>query len=252
MKSKVMHWFRVYVDILTDDRLALIAFEDQRHYFCLLACKRSGVLDSTAPYLDRRVAAKLGLQCSVLEEVKRRLMEVGLIDEKYQPVAWARRQFVSDTSGAARMQKHRSKTTVKRHSDNGVTSHVAKSDAADTETESDTETDTPPRRGGVQRGAARPRPSKRIPRGWEPSTDLLAWAATEVPLVDFANALATIRDHEFKNAHTDWDAVVRNWLRRDQARVEDRVLVHRPPAGRAAAQQPLFRDDDTTLDGIDL
>jgi hypothetical protein len=248
MKAKANPWFRVYVDILTDDRLALIAFEDQRHYFCLLACKCSGVLDSSAPYLERRVAAKLRLEVSTLEEVKRRLMEVGLIDDQFQPVAWGRRQFLSDSS-VERTRKYRGKTPMKRHSDGHVTARVRLSDVLDTETESEAETESPPLRGGVQRGRARAKPTKRMPRNWQPSTDLLAWAATEAPQVDLAYALATIRDHEFKNPHTDWDAVVRNWLRRDQSLAEERVTVSRP---RNGAQQPLFRDDDTSLEGVEL
>lgn len=255
MKNKKLIWFRAYVDILWDDRLALVAFDDQRHFFMLLACKRLGVLDSDAPYLERRVAQKLGLQVTVLDEVRRRLVEVGLIDENFQPCAWARRQFESDSNGAERTRKYRAGVDRKRHSDNGVTSQRDKCDAIDSETESETESepDTPPLARGSAEGERAPerahaRPAKRMPSGYVPSTQLRAWAATEAPLVDFTDALATIRDHEFKTAHVDWDAVFRNWLRRDQKAAEQRV--HR--VTRAPAQEPLFRDDDTTLDGIEL
>lgn len=251
MKGKALIWLRLYVDILTDDRLGLLAFEDQRHYLFLLACKRLGLLDSDAPQLSRRVANALKVELSSMEEVKRRLMEVGLIDEDFQPRAWCRRQFESDSSGAARSRKYRA-TKKQRHSDNGVTSRVTKSDATDSETESESEEESTPRGRGV-RGErapqrARARASKRLPSNFVPSTELRAWAATEAPLVDFSDALATIKDHEFKTAHTDWEAVVRNWLRRDQKTAEDRML----RAPRSPAQEPLFRDDDTSLDGLDL
>jgi hypothetical protein len=194
--------------------------------------------------------------------VKRRLRDVGLIDENWQPLAWAKRQFTSDANGAERMRKHRSKKVVKRHSDNGVTSRVTKSDAADIREEKSQNQNPESEKsqssssyvGGVgsAEGSARKRaparPSRRMPATYEPSTELLAWATTEAPLVNFRNALDTIRDHEFRTAHSDWDAVVRNWLRRDQRAAEDR-----PARGtRAPAQQPMFRDDDTSLDGVEL
>jgi len=253
--NKVMTWWRAYTRMLDDDKIKLLAFEDRWHYVALCHMKRAGILDSDAPHRDRRIAGKLELSVPAALEAKRRIADVGLIDDDWHPSAWSRCQFESDGSGAERMRKHRSKKSVKRYSDNGVTSRVTKSDAIDSETESDKESepDTPPLARGSAEGEraqqrARTRASKRMPKDFNPSTQLLGWAATEAPLVDFADALATIRDHEFKTAHVDWEAVVRNWLRRDQKAAEERM--HR--VTRAPAQEPLFRDDDTSLDGIEL
>ncbi len=252
MKNKVMSWWRAYTRMLDDDKIKLLAFEDRWHYVALCHMKRAGILDSDAPHRDRRIAGKMDLPLTAALEAKRRIIDVGLIDEDWQPLAWEKCQFESDSSGAARMRKLREK----RHSDNGVTSRSDKSDAIDSETESEEESDTdipPSKRRGSARGErapqrARTRASKRLPTNFVPSTDLRAWAATEAPLVDFMQALATIKDHEFKAAHTDWEAVVRNWLRRDQKAAEDRMHGR----ARPSAQEPLFRDDDTTMDGIEL
>jgi hypothetical protein len=45
---------------------------------------------------SRMIAIKLGVQALDLEEVKRRLMDVGLIDDLFQPVGWSKHQYFSD------------------------------------------------------------------------------------------------------------------------------------------------------------
>lgn len=99
-------WFRMYSEAVDDEKLRLLAFEDRWHFVAVLCLKCQGSLDSDAPYLDRRVALKLGLQLPQLDELKRRLMEVGLISEDWQPLKWADRQFESDSS-KDRMERYR-------------------------------------------------------------------------------------------------------------------------------------------------
>jgi len=89
-------WFRVHNDIIDDEKIRLIAFEDRWHYVALLALKSQGVLDDASPLRTRKIAIKLGVQLAELDEIKRRLMEVGLIDADFQPVGWAKRQFLKD------------------------------------------------------------------------------------------------------------------------------------------------------------
>jgi hypothetical protein len=97
------------------------------------ACSKS---QTTKTFL-RMIAIKLGIQVLDLEEVKRRLMDVGLIDDLFQPVGWSKHQYLSDTS-AERVRKHRAakkETPVKRFSNVTVT-------PPETETDTDTETET--------------------------------------------------------------------------------------------------------------
>jgi uncharacterized protein YdaU (DUF1376 family) len=54
---------------------------------------------------------------------------------------------------------------------------------------------------------------RRIP-AHHPTEPLREWAREHTPTVNFDAELALIRDHEFRDPHSDWDAVVRNWLRR--------------------------------------
>jgi hypothetical protein len=97
--------------------------------------KADGLLDEPAGALrDRKIAVKLGVQVRELEEVCRRLQEVGLIDAELNPLAWDSLQYRSDTS-AERVRKYRQKQKVsgaKRNSNVTVTGQ-------DTDTDADTE-----------------------------------------------------------------------------------------------------------------
>lgn len=66
--------------------------------------------------------------------------------------------------------------------------------------------------GTSENGKARPR-RRRIPAD-HPVEALRDWATEHAPRVNFDTELALLRDHEFRDPHSDWDAVVRNWLRR--------------------------------------
>lgn len=133
-------WFRAYTEMVDDEKLRLLAFEDRWHFVALLCCKAGGILDDGAePGLVRRkVAVKMGVQLRELDEIARRLAEVELIDQdSLQPINWADRQFESDSS-AERTRRYREKKKkqrlgdMERHCDVTVTPP---------ETETDTETD---------------------------------------------------------------------------------------------------------------
>src|SRR5690606_40737936 len=94
-----MPWFRAYTEMVDDEKLRLLAFEDRWHYVALLCLKGQGVLDNADPLMLRKVAVKLGVDLRTLEDVARRLEEVGLIDaETLQPLGRDKRQMKSDSS----------------------------------------------------------------------------------------------------------------------------------------------------------
>ena len=111
-----MKWFRAYSDIVDDEKIRLLAFEDRWHFVAILALKSAGLLDEPATELrERRIAMKLGLTPPEAHQVKTRLMAVTLIDDDWQPNAWNRRQYKHDDS-SARVKKWREKqadSTVK-------------------------------------------------------------------------------------------------------------------------------------------
>ena len=117
-------WFRAYTEMVDDEKLRLLAFEDRWHFVALLCLKGQGVLDEGGALLFRKVAVKLGLDVRSVEEVARRLAEVGLIDEKtLQPLAWSSRQRSSDADSTAAERQRRFRESQKRNAlrNGGVT-----------------------------------------------------------------------------------------------------------------------------------
>ena len=80
MTSDSIRWFRMYSEAVDDEKLRLLAFEDRWHFVAILCCKAQGLLDGDDTLRRRKVAVKLGLAARELDEVARRLEEVGLID----------------------------------------------------------------------------------------------------------------------------------------------------------------------------
>ena len=109
--SKRLPWFRMYTDFLNDPKLISLAFEDQRHFIGVLALKCDGAIDDVADgdLLDRIVAQRLWIDHAVIRDVKRRLIAAGLIDARWQPLAWDKRQARSDVdaTGAERQRRYR-------------------------------------------------------------------------------------------------------------------------------------------------
>lgn len=110
-------WFRLYSRIMNDPKIEMIAFEDQRHFVWILCMKNEGFLDekfNNSELFDRMIARKLGLYGDAFDNAKKRLLEVGLIDENWQPLNWNKLQFISDSS-SERVKKHREKKKETLH-----------------------------------------------------------------------------------------------------------------------------------------
>ena len=139
--SDGLPWFRVYTNIVDNHKMRLLAFEDRWHFIALLACKQSGLFDSADPeFINRSLAVKLGLQLPALDELRKRLTDVKLIDKNWNVLKWEERQYKSDSS-KERQRKYREKqklsknvTSPKRHQNAKVTPQDT-----DTDTEADTE-----------------------------------------------------------------------------------------------------------------
>lgn len=58
------------------------------------------------------------------------------------------------------------------------------------------------------------RPRKRCPEDFQVTDEMRAWASQECPSVDVERETAKFRDHQFRDAHSDWVATWRNWLRK--------------------------------------
>lgn len=111
-----MRWLKLHNDIIDDEKIRMLAFEDRWHYVAILVCKNAGMLDDGSAILERKLGVKLGLSSRELDETKRRLMEVELIDDNWQPLAWDERQKSSDPNAAERQRKYMARMKQKRES----------------------------------------------------------------------------------------------------------------------------------------
>lgn len=64
--------------------------------------------------------------------------------------------------------------------------------------------------------------SKTVPDGFAVTPDLEAWAAENVPGVDWRKETEKFRDWEFKHSRVDWAKVWRTWMRRAHETAGDR------------------------------
>jgi len=136
---KPLPWLRLYTEIIDDEKLGLLAFEDRWHFTALLCIKGKGILDSGDDFemMQRKVALKLGLTCSELEKVITRLSRMGLIDAKtYQPIAWDERQMKSDVdpTNSDRQRRFKERKKAEKLGNASVT-------VLDTDTDTDTDTE---------------------------------------------------------------------------------------------------------------
>ena len=142
--SDGLPWFRVYTNIVDNHKMRLLAFEDRWHFIAIMACKQSGIFENAdAEFVNRSLAVKLGLQLPALDELKKRLKDVNLVDKNWNVIKWEERQYKSDSS-KERQRKYREKQKVsksvtepKRHQNAKVTAQDT-----DTDTDKDTEADT--------------------------------------------------------------------------------------------------------------
>lgn len=101
-------WFRMYAEVAGDPVVQSLSFEDQRHYFIVLCLKCNGTLNrKVVPDQRERIVARgLGVDMDAALSLKKRLIEVALVDDKWQPKGWDKRQYNSDTS-TDRVRKYR-------------------------------------------------------------------------------------------------------------------------------------------------
>ena len=106
-----MDWFRMYGEFATDPTVQMMSEADQRRFIMLL-CLRCSNDDVTLH--ETEIAFQLRISNEEWATSKALFLSKGLINEDCQPVAWDRRQFVSDSS-AARVAAHRAKKKQARN-----------------------------------------------------------------------------------------------------------------------------------------
>ena len=244
--SMQLPWFRAYAEMVDDEKLRLLAFEDRWHFMALLCLKGRGVLDDAGPLMMRKVAVKMGIDTRTLAEVGRRLAEVGLIDqESLQPLRWNTRQMRSDSDPTAADRKRRQRAKAKEAvplQPGADRSRVMEGDVTRTEgeTDADTEADKEPNEEKAMKAGAGPgvghaagaeqfrqaKAATRLADDWVLQKAWCDWALQARPdlteddvrkqsevFADFWHAKAGVDAKKL-----DWQATWRNWVRRCEVR----------------------------------
>ena len=210
-----MDWFRMYGEFATDPKVQMMSEADQRRFIMLLCLRCSN--DSVTLH-ETEIAFQLRISNEEWATSKALFLSKGLIDEDCRPVAWDRRQFVSDSS-AARVAAHRAKKKQERN----VT--VTPPDT-DTDTEEDLK---PPLSPLPENPAPAPGPKLkrkcRLPEPFNVTGDMRKWAAERTPGVSLTNETEKFVNHWRGNGQTklDWIATWRNWLLKAQEYANQRT-----------------------------
>jgi hypothetical protein len=219
----MMQWFRLYSRIIDDDKLRLLAFEDRWHFVALCCLKSEGLLDEEVSDLrTRRIAVKLGVQVRELDEISRRLREVGLVDDALSPLNWNDLQFKSDNS-TERAREWRKRQQKQRGNDVQRCSNVS-----ETPQETDTETELESPNGDSASGdapALKPehvfefyrelaeKIGRPVPRDFTPERRQLTRARiAQYSLSDFQTVFAKCRDSPFLRGDKGRTPLTFDWL----------------------------------------
>lgn len=193
-------WFRMYAEFATDPVVQSLAFDDQRHFVMLLCLKCGGLLDRDYGDPQQRIAMlrrALGLESLAFDEAKTRLVSARLIDGEWQPVNWAKRQYISDHDPTAaerkRRQRERHAYVTRDVTDESRSCHGSQNQNTESE----------------KRERGRAKRSRRAPDDFVPDLD---FARSQLPDVDAEREAQKFRDWEFKTPRSDWPATWRTWV----------------------------------------
>ena len=103
-------WFRLYSEILDDEKVQLMSFEEQRHLVMLFALRCQRPTEKMTP---KQIAFRLRVTETFLETLHETFLKHGFIDSDWSICNWNKRQFVSDSS-TERVRKYREKSALKQ------------------------------------------------------------------------------------------------------------------------------------------
>ena len=214
-------WYRAYAGTVSDAKIGEAGL--------VAECSRSvciavwhALLESAAETNDagrfdttaRRVAAILGEPVATIDRVLAAFDEIGLKSGNVI-AAWRKRQYESDNS-TERSHQHRERQrnadATLRNAD--ATLRNADASPPETDTETDTETEKKVKQERSPSGS-------RLAPDWQPTADLIAFAAKEGFSPDeIARTAEQFRDYWHavagaKGRKADWPATWRSWVRRD-------------------------------------
>lgn len=136
-------WFRVYNDILTDEKLLSLSLDNQAIFTKFLAVSNLVNSGGTLPKLEV-ISKMIGLRIDKVRSAAKAMLDVGLIreipgTETLAISAWRKRQYESDDVNARSTRHRESRCNVATPRKKTVVGNVARVHATDTETDTETE-----------------------------------------------------------------------------------------------------------------
>ncbi len=125
-------WFRLYSEIIDDEKVQMMPFEHQRHLIMLFALRGQR---PTEKMTSQQIAFRLRVSETLLETLHETFLKHGFIEKNWAITNWNKRQFISDSS-TDRVKKHRAIIALKQ------SETFQKRDETENETSPDTDTDT--------------------------------------------------------------------------------------------------------------
>ena len=207
-------WFRLYTEIIDDEKIRMLAFEDRWHYVALLCLKNSGYLDKEHKpgMFERGLSVKLGLTGVDLENLRERLLDVDLISDDWQPIGWEKRQF-KDTSAAARQKRYRERKKLEESKDKdtvtgSVTEPLRNVTSLDTERETEADSEADSERENPHTWL----PSRICPADFIPDPAFIEMNRHRFHSdIDLDLELTKFKNHEFNAQKTDWNRAFVKW-----------------------------------------
>ena len=220
-------WFRWHVDFLTDPKMIAIGFENERHYSGICALKCDGTLDEVTDksMLNYIVAGRLRIGKRWVK-IKKTLVDIGLIDENWQPLAWNARQYKSDTADDAAERKRRQREREKLEAqmeDGGCHDDVT----FESRPQRQIQIQSKEREAHLAENEAREKPVRsrgsRLSPDWVPTDEDIAFCKQTRPELDVDVVADNFRCYWAAKAgkdatKLDWHLTWRNWVRNEKQR----------------------------------
>ncbi len=103
-------WFRMYAEILDDEKVQMMTFEEQRHLVMLLALR---CLRPTEKMTQQQIAFRLRIDETFLKRLHETFLKHGFVAKDWSICNWNKRQYLSDSS-TERVRRHRENKALKQ------------------------------------------------------------------------------------------------------------------------------------------
>lgn len=214
----IMDWFRSYHGAPTDAKYHMLAkragvapYEVAFVWWALMDyASQNEPRGSIQGFDAEALACSSGLDESKIKAIEGVCREKGMIDQDDVLSAWPRRQPKREDDSSGRVRAFRERQKGETQGNASVTQCNGRTEQSrEEQNEEGAEAPSPRKTSDPKK-----RPSRRCPSDFAVTDEMRVWASTECPGLNFEHETKAFRDYEFRNAHSDWLATWRTWMRK--------------------------------------